>query len=236
MKGIIWRLTGEYGSFRPYYTTTIIDTYPFPPKTSIIGMIGAACGFSESELFNYYEKIKVGIKIEHFDNIYNDLQKIWKVEGRSKKIFVIVKRFLYRPKFTIYLLTPDEKNLIDKVQSALQNPKYPITLGDSDSLFYPENKNYIEEVKDVKPKKSKFFKCLIDAKVSQINGGVKYLKEKLEKEKFKLYPKIVKMPVAFDRNRGKPKIVDVLYHSKGEVELEKEIDTYEFNKEPIYLF
>lgn len=238
MRGIIWELTAEFASFRPFYTTTIVDTYPFPPKTTIIGMIGAALGLTEDEIFEYYEKIKVGIKIEHYDSIFNDLQKIWKVEDDKvrRTPFVIIKRFLYKPRFMIYLLTPNDEILIDTIEKALNNPEYPITLGDSDSLFYPENIDYFKIVENVKPVKSRFFRCLIDVKIAKINGGIKYPKVKINNSKFKIYPKIVKVPISFEKTRKNPKIVEVLYHSQGEVELEKEIDAYEFKGEPIYLF
>jgi len=229
MKGIIWHLKGEYASFRPFYMSSLIDTYPFPPKTVIVGMIGAACGWDESNLVEHYEKIKVGIKIEHFDGIFNDLMKIWKVEDSGeRKIFVVVKRFLYKPEFTIYITASE--NLIDTIQKKLKDPVYPITLGDSDSLFYPE-KNYLKVV-DVVPTKTRHFKCIINA---EIIGGMHYPKDRIEEGRFKIPPKIVKMPVSFEEGR-KVKIATVLVHSKGVVELKEEVDAYEFEGEPIYLF
>lgn len=229
MKGIIWHLKGEYASFRPFYMSSLIDTYLFPPKTVVIGMIGAACGWDESDLVEHYDKIKVGIKIEHFDSIFNDLIKIWKVEDSGgRKIFVVVKRFLYKPEFTIYITASED--LLDTIQGGLEDPAYPITLGDSDSLFYPK-KNYLKVV-DIVSTKSRYFKCLINA---EIVGGMHYPKEKREEGRFRIDPKIVKMPVSFEEGR-KVKIANVLIHSKGEVELKEEVDAYEFEGEPIYLF
>ena len=235
MKGIIWYLKGEFGSFRPFYSTSIIDTYPFPPKTAVVGMIGAALGLSEDEIVDYYKKIRVGIKIEYFESIFNDLVKIWKVEDSGeRKIFIVIKRFLYKPRFTIYLATFEEtkeQKLLDNIYKALLDPAYPVTLGDSDSLFYPDGK-YLKIVDDVIPTRSRIFKCLIRAEVV---GGMHYPKDKREEETFKIHPKIVKMPIGFEKGR-KPEIINVLVHSKGEIHLKREVEAYEFNGEPVYLF
>lgn len=232
MKALIWHLSGEYASFRPFYLTSIIDTYLFPPKTVIIGMIGAACGWGEDELVEYYDKIKVGIKINKFDSIFNDLMRIWKVEPKGRKIFVITKRYLYKPYFTIYLLTPEDKKLINLIEAQLKNPIYPITLGDSDSLFYPEKRDFVESV-NIKNKPIRYsrFKCL----VPKIAGGVRYRRDKIENEVYKRYPKAVKMPIRFKKDR-KVESIDVVFHCQGEIELDKKIEAYVFKGEPIYLF
>lgn len=261
MKGIIWHLRGEYAHFRPFYQSSIIDTYQFPPKTAIIGMIGATLGLRDDELVPYYELIKVGIKIDYYESVFNDLVKIWKIEkgdtkthkwcylpedevyeyGELKKkididfvkgIFVVIKRFLYKPRFTIYLATPSNEDLIEKIQKGLEDPVYPITLGDSDSLFYPKNPSYFELV-PITPTKSRYFKCLIDA---LLVGGMHYPKDRWEEGEFRIHPRIVKMPIGFDKGRTLRKPINVLLHAKGEIELKEEVKAYEFKGEPIYLF
>lgn len=230
MKGAIWQLEGEFGSFRPFYASSMIDTYPFPPKTSIIGMIGAGCGWTEEELVDYYDEIKVGIKIDHYDSIFNDLMKIWKVENTGQqKIFVVVKRFLFRPRFTIFLRASND--LIKTIESGLNDPVYPITLGDSDSLFYPRG-NWFEILEEVPEIRTKKFRCLVDATLA---GGMKYEKPP-ENIRFKIHPKIVKMPVKFKQNRDLDTPRDVLLHSGGVVKLKNDIGAYEFKGESVYLF
>jgi CRISPR-associated protein Cas5h len=262
MKGIIWHLRGEWGSFRPYDTTSIIDTYLFPPKTTIIGMIGAACGWNEDNLVEYYDRIKVGIRIEHFDSVFSDVTKIWKVflkgSGISRQtkwlyfpenkiytfkelqkknlpsplgVFAVVKRFLYRPEFTIYMATLGEDKLVEDIKSALEDPIYPVTLGDSDSLFYPRNMEYVEMVTEVSPIRSCRFRCLLDAKTVHKAGGIKYT----ENTGFTIYPRFKMMPIRFEKSRKGLKTKEVVCF-KGEIELNEEIEAYGFNGEPVYLF
>ena len=260
MKGLIWYLNGEYASFRPPDTTSIIETMFFPPKTAIIGMIGAACGWRERDLIGYYDKIKVGIKIERVDSVFSDLIKIWKVAEATKKsrwlyipenkiytfeelqgkipivvrdIYVVIKQFLYKPKFVVYIAVPqeDKLKLIGKIEEALKDPEYPITLGDSDSLFYPEGMDYVKKVEIQQNIKSKKFHCLLDKEVAYNEGGGIKIRED---SKFILYPRQKSMLIKFEEGR-KPKKKEIICFI-GEIELEKEIDAYEFNGEPIYLF
>lgn len=258
MKGLIWHLSGEYASFRPPDATSILDTTFFPPKTAIIGMIGAACGWGEDELIDYYEKIRVGIKIESFENVFSDLVKIWKIAEATKQskwlyipenrvytfedlkkkispaireIYVIVKRYLYRPRYTIYIATPDNEELLNKIEKALKDPIYPITLGDSDSLFYPQNKDFLRKV-EIKKSKSRKFRCLLGRdEVYNEGGGIKIGKD----TKFTLYPRQKSMLISFEKGRKNPKAKEIICFI-GEIEIEKEIDAHEFDGEPVYLF
>lgn len=258
MKGLVWQVRGEYASFRPLDATSILDTTFFPPKTAIIGMIGAACGWGEDELVDYYEKIRVGIKIESFENVFSDLVKIWKIAEAKKQskwlyipenrvynfedlkkkvspvireIYVIVKRYLYRPRYTIYIATPYDEDLLYTIEEALKDPVYPITLGDSDSLFYPENRYFLKKV-EIKKIKSRKFRCLLGRdEVYNIGGGIKIGKD----TEFTLYPRQKSMLINFEKKRKNPKTKEIICFI-GEIEIEKEIEAYEFEGEPIYLF
>lgn len=258
MKGLILQLKGEYASFRPYDTTSIIDTYFFPPKSSIIGMVGAALGLAEDELVGYYERIKVGIKIVQMPETFDDLTRIWKVSEATKdskwiylqenkaytydelrrkvapvirEIYVVVKRFLHRPEFLIYLSSSDDE-LIGEIEKKIKDPVYPISLGDSDSLFCPSDMDFCTEVERVRPVKAKRFSCLIDKDVAYNEGlGIKIP----QNSKTVLYPRQKSMVVSFEGGRAKPKIKEIICFV-GEIETVKEISAYDFNGEAVFLF
>ena len=63
-KILIFEIEGELGLFKKYYTTASLLTFDFPPKTSLIGLIGALLGFERKTegLFNLQE-LKIGIEI-----------------------------------------------------------------------------------------------------------------------------------------------------------------------------
>src|SRR5665811_806593 len=72
-------------SFRVPETHTFHQTLPLPPKTTIIGMIGAALGFNLETAHKYVEqnKIFVGIYGKH-KGMMKDLWNYRKLTGKEK--------------------------------------------------------------------------------------------------------------------------------------------------------
>ena len=230
MRGVIWRVRGEFASFRPFYLTSIVETYPFPPKTVVVGMVGAACGFSEQDLIPLYDALKVGIEIVSIRGYYNDLVRIWKVFSRTdikRQLYVIVKRFLFKPEFRLYIASEDT-SLIELARKRIEDPVYPITLGDSDSLYYPAFGDVIEV--EVGRVKSRRIRTLFPAKLA---GGMHY--DRPPEGEFLLYPRINPAPVKFEEGR---KVITerILVHGGGEALLKEEVELYEFRGVPVYLF
>lgn len=54
MKTIVFDIKGDWGHFRKPYAPVSPVTFPFPPPPSVLGMIGAICGYGKEE---YAEKI-----------------------------------------------------------------------------------------------------------------------------------------------------------------------------------
>ncbi len=64
MKLLAFRLFGDLAHFRKIYTTSSPLTYPFPPPTTVRGIVGAILGFSKNEYIKKTESLKIGIRIE----------------------------------------------------------------------------------------------------------------------------------------------------------------------------
>ncbi len=63
-KILIFELDGELGLFKKFYTTSSLLTFDFPPKTSLIGLIGAILGFKrESKDLIKLQNFRIGIEI-----------------------------------------------------------------------------------------------------------------------------------------------------------------------------
>lgn len=75
-KLLVFDMWGDYGHFRRGYTTTSALTYPFPPKSTLIGTIGGILGLpNEKENNNYYKLLKTeNIKLSL--RILNPIKKI----------------------------------------------------------------------------------------------------------------------------------------------------------------
>ena len=63
MKTLCFRLYGDFGHFRPYYTTSSPTTYSLMPPTSIFGVLGAVLGLDRNENAYYRVLTEAGTKV-----------------------------------------------------------------------------------------------------------------------------------------------------------------------------
>ncbi len=67
MKALAFRVWGPFAHFRRVYTTTSASTYSFPPRTALIGLIGAILGVerqAKAEHLKVLGKINVSVVLE----------------------------------------------------------------------------------------------------------------------------------------------------------------------------
>ncbi len=67
MKVLIFRIRGPYAHFRRVYTTTSASTYSFPPRPTILGMIGAILGVERKSMAEHLKilgKLNVAVSLE----------------------------------------------------------------------------------------------------------------------------------------------------------------------------
>lgn len=141
MKVLMFRLFGDYGHYRPYYTTSSPTTYSFMPPATVIGLIGGILGLDRSE---YYEiltksKIKVGIGLEapvkkmtFSTNLINTKGDYWVPTQRNANGPRTPTRYEYvkDPDYMIYV-TMEEEELLDTLAQRVRShcPVYSISLG-----------------------------------------------------------------------------------------------------------
>ncbi|MGB9498227.1 MAG: CRISPR-associated protein Cas5 [Dissulfuribacterales bacterium] len=109
-------------------------SFILPPPTTLIGVAGAALGFgpktsqdffsSDNWLFGVFGKSQ---------GKSNDLWKFRKKKGSTFTEDLLIKEFLYDN--TFYLVYGnDDQNKIHQLVESFKNPKFALTLGNSDSL------------------------------------------------------------------------------------------------------
>ncbi len=111
MDVIAFEIFGRYGHFKKPYSVASPVTYPFPPTTAVLGMIGAICGYDKDEyhqrigwdrvkiavtIVNHVRKMKVGLN--HI-NVKNNKQG-WKFFGNQTHK-PTNHEFLKEPRFRI---------------------------------------------------------------------------------------------------------------------------------------
>ncbi|MEM3455858.1 MAG: CRISPR-associated protein Cas5, partial [Candidatus Micrarchaeia archaeon] len=136
MLGVRLELTGIFSFFRIPYNSLVMDTYLFPPKTTILGMVGAACGWDEKKVLESIKIFKYGVIIESCGEVFRETAVIYKT--KNKPIYPITKNMIYRPAYTVFLYSENPK-LIEEIEKAIRDPKFVLALGDSENLFYPKN-------------------------------------------------------------------------------------------------
>jgi hypothetical protein len=112
-------------------------TYMFPPKPTLIGLLGAALGCEDLQLVQLYDTTLMGIVLHSHEGLARDLWGITKLKaGRSAEHAVVVREILHHPTYSIYLAptTADAAPTLEDMKAAFANPAYPLTLGRSDEL------------------------------------------------------------------------------------------------------
>lgn len=133
-------------SFRVPETHTFHKTLPLPPKTALIGMMGAAIGLNMESALEYAEQneILVGVYGTH-KGMMKDLWNYRKITGKEKTYSyediksrmhysILIREYLYHNDLVISFGSQNKGHL-EKLRLAFQSPVYSITAGNSDDLL-----------------------------------------------------------------------------------------------------
>jgi len=235
MLGLALDLSGIFSFFRIPYNSLLMDTYQFPPKTTVIGMVGAALGWNEEEVLRNIPYFKYGLIIEMHGESFNETAAIYKSKGVP--IYPITKNLLYNSAFKVFLSAPTNDLLIQSAHDALLDPQFVLTLGDSENLFYPRNPHYVHLIQDLetKEKSTDRVRCILPSEIYHEYCGTF---SKIHNDF--LPPREIKIPVNFT-GRGKNRRfipLNVCYYSGIELQLKKFIErgAFDFDGDTVYLF
>lgn len=148
-------------SFRVPETHTFHQTLPLPPKTAIIGMIGAALGKRLDEAHKFVEQnnILVSVYGTH-EGIMKDLWNYRKLTGKEKnytpediknrmQYSILIREYLYSNDFIFFFASENHESL-RQLQKSFSCPVYALTAGNSDDLLKICKISEINEVKSEK--------------------------------------------------------------------------------------
>jgi len=139
MWGLEFQLDALYFvSFRRPVSTSLVLSYITPPYTTLRGLIANALGMKRDD-YSIQEWVKIGMSPPKNLGRSREIAKMLKLKGtgnsynRGFSSSPIFREFLITPTYRIYLA--GEKDKIDCVYSALQQPQRPLYLGSSDDLI-----------------------------------------------------------------------------------------------------
>lgn len=129
-----------FTSFRDPTTHKFQRTLPLPPVTTVKGFLGAAMGKAPEEAINL--PVEIGICTHKRPAICSadctgNVTDLWKYDkyksGKFDTKATVKRDILYRKDFALYFSSKDSI-LIDKIFSALADPKWALSLGRDDEL------------------------------------------------------------------------------------------------------
>ncbi len=128
-------LKGYTASFRSPASMNYQESLPFPPPTTIAGIIGAATGREYFEAQNYCRELSYGVHIQENEGMAKDPWAIKKVKGGGRSIgkAVVIREVIYRPSIRLVVAGPESK--LKEIEEALADPCFPLSLGRDDEFI-----------------------------------------------------------------------------------------------------
>ena len=121
-------------SFRKPQTVNVHVTYPFPPPSTLYGMLNAARGKPQDWCADR-ENWQLSLVVESNGEFLETFSKIFKSAREPGSIFertILMRQKLVKTQYTIYLKSNND--LLVEAQKALNAPHWPLYLGESDDV------------------------------------------------------------------------------------------------------
>ena len=123
-----------WASFRRPQAVNVHVTYPFPPPTTLYGMLNAARG-KPQDWCEDRDEWQLSIVIETNGKLLETFSKIFKSAREAGPVFertILIRQKLLKAHYTVYLKADDI--LLIEALEALKAPQWPLYLGESDDL------------------------------------------------------------------------------------------------------
>ena len=219
MYGLYFEITSDFGHFRNPFTLSFFETFLAPPRTTILGFIGAAMGLDEKETIKLGNKLKVGVRILELKGFAREIITTFNYKVKPPERTPIMREILVNPVYRIYLGSEDI-DLLKLIVEALRKPKYPLYMGISEFLARVTKISKLQKFDGVM---EKHFKCIIP-----LNGNFKVKIEPEVGEGY-IFPKICKTVYSYEiteKGRNPKKFVNLLMSLGYDIELQEPIKAY----------
>ena len=227
MIGLVVEVRPIQAHFRVPYNSLLLDSYPFPPRTTAIGLLAGAMGLPEEGFRKLLQGLRYGVIVEDPGARVEETAAIFKNPGSP--LYPITKVLYHRPHYRLFF-AGDEKT-IEQAHDALLDPVFTPYLGDSESLFFPARRNYIRIV-EVEEGEESTLRSIIPGE--EYARGARFLVLR----KNNLTPREYRMPVNFVyRGKGRRAVYRrVVAFAGGFVELANPLNVLLFDGEPVFVF
>ncbi len=127
-------IEGSFCSFREPGGAKYQQTFWFPPKTTVVGFLGAALGLAPPDLESLYDQVQIGVVLHSWGGLARDLWGYTKLKrGDEPEAAVVVRELIFEPRYIVYV-SSNEPGFLEKLQAALWDPVYPLRFGRGEDL------------------------------------------------------------------------------------------------------
>ncbi|MEF8848343.1 MAG: type I-B CRISPR-associated protein Cas5b [Candidatus Thermoplasmatota archaeon] len=237
---IVLNVKGEYAHFKKIFTTTSPLTYGIPPRTAVMGLIGAILGYERDKYYEIFneDNFKIGLKLLNPVKKTRINLNLLKTKDRTENLIHYNKNYpekieriqvpleaVKKPDYRIYLWLK-EKNIRKKLEKKLRRHKsvYTPYLGLSEFIAQFE---YIGTKQSAKKTSS-------EKKISTVIPG-RYIpniqiEEKLRYERERIPGH---MKINSEGDRVPSDFIDVVYEKKGFPLTIKDVTYHQVGKEDV---
>lgn len=140
-RAVCFDVWGPYAHFRKPYAPASPVTFPIPPPTAVLGLLGAICGYSKERYHEElgWEKIRIGVAVSAPVRLYRAGLNLLNTKDGTDQFFrpkkdthhmQIPYEFMADPRFRIFVAETPE-SVLDTLSKRLAqaDPKYTPTLG-----------------------------------------------------------------------------------------------------------
>lgn len=227
MIGLVVEVKPIQAHFRIPYNSLLLDSYPFPPRTTAIGMLAGAMGLPEEEFRKLLTELGYGVIVEDPGARVEETAVIFKNPGSP--LYPIKKILYHRPHYRLFFAGREET--VERAYEALLDPVFTPYLGDSESLFYPAKREYARIV-DVEEGEESTIRSVVLG--DEYSKGARFMVLRRNN----LTPREYSMPVDFIyRGKGRRAVYKrVVAFAGGYVELANPASVLLFDGEPVFVF
>jgi len=225
--GLIVEVRPLQAHFRVPYNSLLLDSYPFPPRTTAIGMLAGAIGLPEEGFRNLLDELRYGVIIEDPGARTEETATIFK--SQRAPVYPITKVLYHKPYYRLFFAGKEET--IERAHDALLDPVFIPYLGDSESLLYPAGGDYVRIV-DVEEGEEATLKSVVPGE--EYHRGARFLPIRRNH----LTPREYRMPIDFVyKGKGRRAVYKrVVAFAGGFVELANPASVLLFDGEPVFMF
>ena len=215
---------GDYAHFKKRYATTSPLTHIIPPKTTVVGLIGAILGLKRDEYQKIFKESETKIALQILNPIKKTRMSLNLINTKSEYLIsypmmnyykqhtLINFEFIKEPKYRIYFSSKN-KDLYEKVKELLINHEtvYTPYLGLSELIC---NFEYINEYSfiEITPQEFHYINSIVPIKKSNFGTLIK----KLDPEEGKKYS-IESVPSIMSSSREVEEYLEVIIEEHGKL-------------------